>query len=132
MQHSCSYGDCGHVKVQLFRLQLVIRGFLSWLGGVIGKSGGVTLPVAFNASLLASLVSENGVFRVREFFLSSGTVWHKKLVYTELHISGSGSAYVGDRGICGLKPPYLPLHKSCFIAYTLANMMCIVTSLPAR
>lgn len=51
---------------------------------------------------------------------------------TELPISGSGSAHVGDRGICGLKPLYLPLHKSCFIAYTLANMICIVTSLPAR
>lgn len=57
----------------------------------------------------------------------------KKLLHTELHISGSGSANVGDRGIWGLKPLYLPSYKSCFIAYTsaLANMICIVTSLPA-
>lgn len=42
--------EFGHVKVQLLCLQPVIRGFLSWLCGVIGKSGGVTLPLAFNAS----------------------------------------------------------------------------------
>lgn len=54
-------------------------------------------------------------------------------VRTELRISGSGSVNVGDRGIWGLKPLHLPLHKSCFIAYTsaLANMLCIVTGLPA-
>lgn len=52
----------------------------------------------------------------------------KNKLHTELHISGSGSANVGDRGIWGLKPLYLPLLKSCFIAYTsaLANMICIV------
>lgn len=96
--------DSAHIKVQLFCLRPIIRGFLSWLCGIIGKSGGVTLPLAFNASFFPpSLLSENGVSRATEFFLSGGTVWHKKLLYAELHISGSGSAYVGDRGICGLK-----------------------------
>lgn len=61
------------------------------------------------------------------------TVSLEKLLHTELYISGSGSANVGDRGIWGLKPLYLSLHKSSFMAYTsaLANMICIVTSLPA-
>lgn len=56
------------------------------------------------------------------------TVWLQKQLHTELHISGSGSANVGDRGIWGLKPLYLPLLKSCFMAYTsaLANIICIV------
>ena len=59
-------------------------------------------------------------------------IWLKKLFQPELHISGSGSANVGDRGILGLKSLHLPLYKSCFIAYTsaLANMICIVTSMP--
>ena len=79
-------------------------------------------------------MESNGVF-LRCWFALNGesTVWLKKLLLSELLISGSGSANVGDRGICGLKPLYLPLHKSCIMAYTsaLANMICIVNCLPA-
>lgn len=131
MPHSCSYEGLWSCKGSAILPAASHQGvslLAQWCNWQIGRCH---LTPGFQCILFPSLVSENGVLRVREFFLSSGTVWHKKLVYTELHISGSGSAYVGDRGICGLKPLYLPLHKSCFIAYTLANMICIVTSLPA-
>lgn len=126
MPHSCSHEGAWS------SYSACIRGFLSRLCGVIGKSGGVTLPLAFNASFFPPWSLKMEYSETREVFLSSGAAWHKKPVYAELHISGSGSAYVGDRGIWGFNPLYLPLHKSCFVAYTLANMICVVTSLPAR
>lgn len=99
------------------------------------------LTLLFQCGLFLSSHPEWRGWRASESFWDVGvvccnsplTVWLEKSCYIlGSNISGSGSANVGDRGIWGLKPLYLPLHKSCFIAYTsaLANMICIVTSLP--
>lgn len=134
-------GLAGRTEVQLFCLQPAIRGFLSQLRGIIGKPRRCHLTPLFQCGLFPSSLPKRKGRRASESFSDVGlvrcnsslAVRLEKLLHTELHISGSGSANVGDRGIWGLKPLYLPLHKSRFIAYTsaLANMICIVTSLPA-
>lgn len=128
-------------EVQLFCLQPAIKGVPLSAPWHNWQTARCHLTPLFQCGLFPSSLPKRKGRRASEAFSDVGlvrcnsslTVRLEKLLHTELHISGSGSANVGDRGIWGLKPLYLPLHKSRFIAYTsaLANMICIVTSLPA-
>lgn len=88
----------------------VLVGGLSQLHGIIGKLGGVTLPLDLPLSmqpfLSPPLSNEKKGRRAREVLTPHRwfELWAKKLRRTERRISGSGSVNVGDRGIWGLKP----------------------------
>lgn len=66
------------------------------------------LTPLFQCSLFPSSLVKRKARRARESLSVAGwahwTVRLKELLHTELHISGSGSANVGDGGIGGLKP----------------------------
>lgn len=82
--------------------------------GIIANPCGVILPSSFNAALLTTNGCERGTLpQMLPCTNSELTVWLKsrriKLLYSELSISGSGSANVGDRGICWDLKPFICL-----------------------